>query len=53
MNLADYIVIGILAFIAAGVVVWLIRRKKRGKSTCGGCPYSGNCSGRQCTYEKK
>ncbi|MBR2453599.1 MAG: FeoB-associated Cys-rich membrane protein [Clostridia bacterium] len=40
----NYIVIGILAVITAGIVVYLIRAKKRGQK-CVGCPYAKGCSG--------
>jgi len=50
----NVIVILILAAIAAGIIWYLIRAKKRGEK-CVGCPYakqcsskcSGGCSGKQ------
>ncbi len=40
----NFILIGVLAVIIAGVVVYLVRKKKRGE-TCIGCPYCKQCSG--------
>jgi len=43
MNLVSYLVLGgILASLIAAV--WIIARKKRDKSGCGCCPYSGSCA---------
>ena len=41
----DIIVILILAAVAAGIVLYLIRAKKRGER-CIGCPYAKNCGGK-------
>ena len=41
----NYIIIAVLVAIAAGIVWYLYRAKKRGK-TCIGCPYSGQCGGK-------
>jgi len=45
----DVAVIVILAVIAAGILWYLIRRKKRGDK-CIGCPYAKQCSG-HCSEE--
>jgi len=42
----NVIIILLLAAIAAGIIGYLIRGKKRGE-TCVGCPYAGKC-GSQC-----
>lgn len=41
----NYIVIAVVAVIIAAIIVYLRREKKRG-STCIGCPYSKQCSGK-------
>ena len=41
----DIIVILILAAVAAGIVLYLVRAKKRGER-CIGCPYAKNCGGK-------
>ncbi|MBQ4061424.1 MAG: FeoB-associated Cys-rich membrane protein [Christensenellaceae bacterium] len=38
------IVAVILLAIAAGIIIYLYKSKKRG-NTCVGCPHSGQCSG--------
>ncbi len=40
----NIILIGILCAIAAAVIYFLVREKKKGKK-CPGCPYGGKCSG--------
>jgi len=48
------IVILILLAIVAGIVVYLIRSKKRGEA-CIGCPYAKQCSGKcggNCSHHK-
>ncbi len=45
----DVAVIVILAVIAAGILWYLIRSKKRGDK-CIGCPYAKQCSG-HCSEE--
>ena len=48
------IVIGILLVIVGGVILYLIRAKKRGES-CIGCPYAKQCGGKcsgHCSGEK-
>jgi hypothetical protein len=39
----DIIVILILVFIAAGIVFYLVKAKKRGEK-CIGCPYAKECN---------
>ena len=41
----NIIIVLILAAIAAGIVVYLVRAKKRGEK-CIGCPYSKGCGGK-------
>jgi len=43
MNLYDYIVLGgvIIAVICA--VIWIVRRKRQGKSGCSCCPQKDRC----------
>ena len=41
----NVIIIFILLAIAAGIIWYLIRAKKRGE-TCIGCPYAKQCGGR-------
>ena len=45
MNLENVIIIAILLFIVSGIVLYLIRAKKRGEK-CVGCPYCKQCSGK-------
>ena len=45
----DVVVIVLLAAIAAGILWYLIRSKKRGDK-CIGCPYAKQCSG-HCSEE--
>ena len=40
MKIADYIVLGVVLAYAVFMVVWMIRRKKRGQRLC-----CGNCEG--------
>lgn len=46
-NLATVLICLALAGVVCGIVVHLIRAKKRGESSCGcgcgGCPMSGEC----------
>lgn len=46
----NIIVILILVFIAAGIVFYLIKAKKRGEK-CIGCPYSKQCE--NCSNKQK
>ncbi|MEE1187191.1 MAG: FeoB-associated Cys-rich membrane protein [Acutalibacteraceae bacterium] len=41
----NYIVAVILLAIIAGIVIYLVRQKKKG-AKCIGCPYGGKCSGK-------
>ena len=59
--MTDIIIIALLAVIAAAIVIYLVREKKRGV-TCVGCPYAkqcakkrnGGCGGQtSCTGEQK
>ncbi|MGN1190461.1 MAG: FeoB-associated Cys-rich membrane protein [Candidatus Ornithospirochaeta sp.] len=47
VNIGAIIVCAILILIVAGVIISMIRDKKKGKSSCGcgcsGCPMSGSC----------
>ena len=48
MELIDYILLGGLALIVSGIVVWLIKKKKKGINGCGcgcsGCPSASACA---------
>ena len=46
----DAIVILILVAIAAAIIWYLVRAKKRGE-TCIGCPYAKQCGGKSCKGE--
>jgi len=48
MNVFDFVILGMILILAAVVIVWLIHRRKQGQSSCGHCPYSGNCTGNEC-----
>jgi len=48
MSLADYVVLGMLAAAVACAVIYIIRRKKRGRGGCADCPYAGQCGDREC-----
>ena len=47
MEPIDYIIIGGVVLAVVGIVVYLIRQKKKGKTGCGcgcsGCPHAGTC----------
>lgn len=47
MGPIDYILLGGIALIVVGVVVWLIKKKKKGEMGCGcgcsGCPNANVC----------
>ncbi len=51
INIGTIIVCAILILIVAGVIISMIRDKKKGKSSCGcgcsGCPMSGSCHSRK------
>ncbi|MBP3369040.1 MAG: FeoB-associated Cys-rich membrane protein [Clostridia bacterium] len=53
--LADIIIVAILAAICTGIIIYIVRQKRRGVK-CIGCPYSGECSNKNnsgCCCEKK
>ncbi|MCL2300328.1 MAG: FeoB-associated Cys-rich membrane protein [Firmicutes bacterium] len=39
----DFIILGAIALIVACIVAGMVRRKRRCKGGCAGCPYSGQC----------
>ncbi|MBR0087686.1 MAG: FeoB-associated Cys-rich membrane protein [Lachnospiraceae bacterium] len=46
-NIANIIIVLILLLVVAGIILVMIRDKKKGVSSCGGncghCPMSGSC----------
>lgn len=46
-NLGTILICAVLLAVVAAILVYLIRSRKRGKSSCGcgcsGCPMSGSC----------
>lgn len=44
-NLANIVVIAVLALVVGLVIRGMIRDKKAGRSSCGGCASCGACSG--------
>jgi hypothetical protein len=52
MQVADIIVIAIIALMAIIATTYIIREKKKGKK-CIGCPYSGSCGSKSCTGSDK
>ncbi len=44
MDIADIIIIFIVAAVVTGIGVYLYKAKKRGE-TCIGCPYAKQCNG--------
>ncbi|MCL2463069.1 MAG: ferrous iron transport protein B, partial [Defluviitaleaceae bacterium] len=44
----DFIVLGAVALAVIFAVIWMIRRKKQGRSACGSCPYRGDCKNKNC-----
>jgi len=48
MSLLDYLVLGGIAAVIILIIMWIIRRKKRGEGGCGYCPYKGNCVNKSC-----
>ncbi len=46
-NIATILIGLVLALIVAAIIVYLVRNKRKGKSSCGcgcqGCPMSGSC----------
>lgn len=49
--LANVIIIAVLAAIVGGIVFYLYRAKKRGDK-CIGCPYSKQCTDKNCGQRK-
>ena len=47
----DIVVLVILLAIVTGIIIYLVRAKKRGQ-TCIGCPYAKQCGGK-CAGHKK
>ena len=51
MEPIDYVIISVLAVAVVGIVLYLLRQKKQGKSGCGcgcnGCPHAGACHSEQ------
>jgi CRISPR/Cas system-associated exonuclease Cas4 (RecB family) len=47
MQVADIIVIAIIALMAIIATTYIIREKKKGKK-CIGCPYADSCQKRSC-----
>ena len=43
MSTLDYLILMGIAIITACIVVWMIRKKRRCRGSCAGCPYSGLC----------
>lgn len=43
----DFLIIGIIALIICGIILYICLRKKRGK-VCVGCPYSDSCPSKNC-----
>ncbi len=56
MKAIDWILIGIIALAIGGVIAYLIKRKKEGKSGCGcgcqGCPSAEKCHAAPKTEEE-
>ena len=48
MSWIDYVLIGILALAVTGIIVYLVKEKRKGKSgcgcACGGCPHANACA---------
>jgi len=57
MKPIDYVIIALLTIGLVGVVVYLIRQKKKGKSGCGcgcsGCPHADVCGSAKNTQEEE
>ena len=43
MSWIDVLVLGVIVAAVAAAIVYMIRRRKQGKSSCGNCPYRENC----------
>ena len=48
MTWIDYVIIAVLAVAVLGIIAYLIKEKRRGKSGCGcgcgGCPHANACA---------
>jgi len=44
MSWIDVLVLGIIAAAVIAAVLWIVHRRKQGKSSCGNCPYRGDCT---------
>ena len=44
MNTADYVVLGLIALLILGAVLWILHRRRQGRSSCGNCPYRDSCA---------
>lgn len=51
MSPTDIIVIAITALIILGVVIYIVKQKKKGRG-CIGCPYSKQCGGKCCPSQE-
>ena len=49
MTFIDYMLIALLSVAVAGVIVYLVKQKRQGKTGCGcgcgSCPHAGSCRG--------
>lgn len=49
MSWVDYVIIAVLAVGVLGIIAYLIKEKRQGKSGCGcgcsGCPHANACGG--------
>ena len=48
MTWIDYVIIAVLAVAVLGIITYLVKEKRRGKSGCGcgcgGCPHANACA---------
>ena len=48
MTWIDYVIIAVLAVAVLGIIAYLVKEKRRGKSGCGcgcgGCPHANACA---------
>ena len=51
MTWIDYVIIAVLALAVLGIIAYLIKQKRQGKSGCGcgcgGCPHASACASRR------
>ena len=49
MTFIDYMIIAVLAVAVLGIIAYLVKQKRQGKTGCGcgcgGCPHAGACAG--------